>query len=416
MSTRLHLFEGYGVELEYMLVDRETLAVAPICDRILAAATGEPLGVTEVEDGPIGWSNELSLHVLEVKTNGPVPALDDGVAEAFLVDLRRIEGLAEQHGARLLPTAMHPTMDPATDTVLWPHDGRPIYATYDRVFGCRGHGWSNLQSCHLNLPFGNAEEFGRLHLAIRAVLPLLPGLAASSPVVEGALTGHADTRLRVYADNQRRIASIIGDVIPEAVDSPQAYQTEILEPMYRDVAPHDPDGILQHEWLNSRGAIARFERDAIEIRLLDVQETPVADVAIARLVAEAVRALTEERWVGIGALKTLPGPDLRRVLDSAMTSAEEAVVDVPPLLSAFGLSEGRLSVGEVWTALHETLLLDELPRGSGLAGALKTIAAKGPLSRRILGALGRRPDRAKIDAVYRAVGDCLTEGRLFVGL
>ena len=222
--------------------------------------------------------------------------------------------------------------------------------------------------------------------------------------------------MRVYADNQRRIASIIGDVIPEPVDSPAQYQTEILEPMYRDVAPHDPDSILQHEWLNSRGAIARFERDAIEIRLLDVQETPVADVAIARLVAQTVRALTEARLVGIDALKALAGTDLRRVLDGAMTSADEAIVDVPPLLSAFGLSEGRLSVGEVWTALHEALLLDQLPRGSRLAGALRTIAAKGPLSRRILGALGRRPDRAKIDAVYRALGDCLTEGRLFTGI
>ena len=47
-----------------------------------------------------------------------------------------------------------------------------------------------------------------------------------------------------------------------------------------DIAPLDPDGTLQHEWLNSRGAIARFDRNAIEIRVLDIQECPVADLAI----------------------------------------------------------------------------------------------------------------------------------------
>jgi len=39
--------------------------------------------------------------------------------------------------------------------------------------------------------------------------------------------------------------------------------------------------VLQNEWLNSRGAIARFERDTIEIRVLDSQETPAAELAIA---------------------------------------------------------------------------------------------------------------------------------------
>ncbi len=33
----LHLFEAFGVELEYMIVDRRTLAVRPIADRLLAA-------------------------------------------------------------------------------------------------------------------------------------------------------------------------------------------------------------------------------------------------------------------------------------------------------------------------------------------------------------------------------------------
>ena len=57
-----------------------------------------------------------------------------------------------------------------------------------------------------------------------------------------------------------------GRVIPEPVFDKKSYEEQIFQRIYADIAPHDPQGILQHEWLNSRGAIARFDRNAIEIR------------------------------------------------------------------------------------------------------------------------------------------------------
>src|SRR5690606_30349750 len=126
-----------------------------------------------------------------------------------------------------------------------------------RIFDCRGHGWANLQSVHLNLPFANDDQFGRLHAAIRLLLPLLPALAASSPLIESRRSGLLDTRLDVYRSNAARIPSVSGQVIPEPVYTRSDYDREILQRMYRDVAPFDPDGTLQHEWLNARGAIAR---------------------------------------------------------------------------------------------------------------------------------------------------------------
>ena len=50
----------------------------------------------------------------------------------------------------------------------------------------------------MNLPFADDEEFGRLHAAIRIVLPILPALSASSPIADGRPTGMLDTRLDVY--------------------------------------------------------------------------------------------------------------------------------------------------------------------------------------------------------------------------
>ncbi len=66
---KYHLFDRYGVELEYMIVDAESLSVRPIADEVLRRVAGEY--VNEVERGPLAWSNELVLHVIELKTNGP---------------------------------------------------------------------------------------------------------------------------------------------------------------------------------------------------------------------------------------------------------------------------------------------------------------------------------------------------------
>ncbi len=409
MHRPLHLFDAYGVELEYMLVDRETLAVAPICDRVLEAEAGEP--VSELERGPIGWSIEVAAHVLELETNGPTRRLDADKAQDFTRDLRRVDELAAGFGARVLPTAMHPLMDPTRETTTWGED-RPIYAAFDRVFGTASHGWSNLQSCHLNLPFHGDDEFHRLHTAIRPVLPLLPGLAASSPIAEGKVTGMLDTRLKVYRDNQRKLGSIIGKVIPEAVSSAQEYEEQILRPIYNEIAPLDPDGILQHDWLNFRGAAAHFDRGSIQIRLLDIQESPPADLAIVRLVAETVRALAEERWVPLQELDRLSTNMLGDLLDKTITHGERFVLKAESLLRALGYEGHEATLSELWTHLTEKLVIDQ-GTVQDLEPALLTILRKGTLATRILEALGPNPSVEAIREVYSRIGDCALLGSMF---
>lgn len=393
-----------------MLVDRETLAVAPICDRVLEAEAGEP--VSELERGPIGWSIEVAAHVLELETNGPTRRLDVEKAQDFTQDLRRVDELAAGFGARVLPTGMHPLMDPARDTTVW-GDDRPLYAAFDRIFGTATHGWSNLQSCHLNLPFHGDQEFHRLHAAIRPVLPLLPGLAASSPLAEGRVTGMLDTRLKVYRDNQRKLGSIIGKVIPESVTSAHEYEEEILRPIYREIAPLDPEGLLQHEWLNFRGAAAHFDRGTIQIRLLDIQETPCADLAIVRLVSETVRALAEERWVSLQELDRLPTRMLADLLDKTITQAEHFVVTSEALLRALGYDGHQASLTELWTHLAESLVLERGQPQQGLQRALVTILEQGTLASRILEAVGPMPSVERIREVYAKIGDCALEGLMF---
>jgi len=129
------------------------------------------------------------------------------------------------------------------------------------------------------LPFADDDEFARLHAAVRLVLPLIPALAASSPFADGQRMPFLDYRLEAYRCNAERVPAITGAVIPDNVYGRADYQAGVLEPMYRDIAADDPERVLQHEWLNARGAIARFDRNAIEIRLCDTQECPRADLA-----------------------------------------------------------------------------------------------------------------------------------------
>src|SRR6185295_13392375 len=114
-------------------------------------------------------------------------------------------------------------------------------------------------------------------------------LAASSPIYEGRHHGWLDGRLFHYVANQRRLPTIIGGVIPEPVGSEAEYREKIHAPMFKEIAPHDPEGMLQEEWLNSRAAIARFERSAIEIRCMDTQENPRADLALCFFTVAALK-------------------------------------------------------------------------------------------------------------------------------
>lgn len=138
-----------------MLVDAETLDVRPMADSVLAlVAEGAVVG--DVAVGPVTWSNELALHVIEIKATEPIANLSL-LAGHFEQAIRGLRRSLDRCGLRLLPTAMHPWMNPAREVVLWPHENHEIYANFHRVFGCKTHGWGNVQCVHLNLPFDGDE-------------------------------------------------------------------------------------------------------------------------------------------------------------------------------------------------------------------------------------------------------------------
>jgi gamma-glutamyl:cysteine ligase YbdK (ATP-grasp superfamily) len=410
MTARaLGLFEAVGLELEYMIVAADSLSVLPVADEVLRAAAGEI--VSEVEMGRLSWSNELCLHVIELKTNGPAPDLK-GLAAAFATDVSRINAILAPLGGRLMPGGAHPLMEPARETRLWNHEYSPVYEAYNRIFNCTGHGWSNLQSMHINLPFADDEQFGRLHAAIRLLLPIMPALAASTPMLDARPTGFMDSRLAVYRTNSSRVPSVTGLVVPEPVFTRADYERVILAPIYADIAPLDPEGILQHEWLNSRGAIARFERDTIEIRVLDMQERPAADLAVAALVTATLQALCREQFGSFASQRQWEVAPLAELFLRCARDADNALIADPHYARALGYP-GSLPCTALDLWRHLAGVVQPLP--DGLEEAVQVILEQGCLARRITTALGPEPDTTRVLDICERLCVCLRDNEPFFG-
>ncbi|MCB1310027.1 MAG: hypothetical protein KDK30_17690 [Leptospiraceae bacterium] len=426
LKTRASLFTVTGIELEYMIVDRDSLAVRPIADRFFYDLADAP--VNEYENGSIAWSNELVNHVIELKCNGPAPALRD-LSDRFAENIATINTRLQAYNARLMPTGAHPFMRPDTETRLWPNENNEIYELYDRIFNCRGHGWSNLQSMHINLPFADDDEFGRLHAAVRLLLPILPALSASSPLLEESWDSHHDARLRFYRTNQQRVPVITGDLIPEQVFTEGDYHRHIFDPIRAAMTPLDPLGILEYEFLNSRGAIARFDRGAIEIRVLDTQECPRMDISIALAGIAVLRWLTGHTRADMDfhapadvTLPAAPGyaiqcdwtaSDLLNIFEQIIRTGEDTIISNERFLNLFHFPAASGSARQLWRHIFTTIIHPLLKAPEQCA--LPVILEHGSLSTRIKRSLSAHSlQHSHIVELYRQFADCLATNRAYV--
>ncbi|MBN2738002.1 MAG: hypothetical protein JXR70_13535 [Spirochaetales bacterium] len=404
MSKKYSLFEVYGIELEYMIVDSHSLKVKSLADKLLAEVNGKY--ANNYVNASVEWSNELVNHVIELKTHVPV-AEPFSMNSAFAENIRFINQLLTKDQAMLLSTAAHPTMDPFTETCLWEHDDREIYDLYNSIFDCRGHGWSNLQSTHINLPFKNDKEFGRLHAAVRLVLPLIPALCASSPVLDSKPTGFLDSRLEVYKHNQESIPEIAGLIIPEALFTHHDYIDGIFKPIKKAIKAFDKEALLDEHFLNSRGAIARFDRGSIEIRLVDIQECVKADLAIVALMVELIKALVSEGFASYEEQKKMSHVPLADILNRMIVSGENTVIDNRDYLKIFNIDKGDMTASCVWKYLF-TGLKDSLPRE--VVPVIEDILDRGSLASRILKALDKN---RSLTEIYQTMAGCLVKNELF---
>lgn len=416
----LHLFEGFGIEIEYMVADKLSLGIKPIVDELFHKIEGSY--VDEIAGNHITYSNELASHVLELKTNLPSPTFHN-LPRIFQAEITKINRILSEFDAKLLPTGAHPLMDPAKETRIWSHGYNSVYEAYNKIFDCRSHGWANLQSVHLNLPFLGDSEFAKLHTGVRLLLPIISALSASTPIIEGKATGFIDNRLEIYRHNQKLIPEIAGKIIPEAVATEKEYMQKILYPAYAAIAPYDKEGILQKEWLNSRGAIARFDRNTIEIRIIDSQECCLADIAILHIVSSSVKALVAETWQNFDEQFFWNENRLYKIFFDVIKEGQNAVITDDNYLRVFGLNQKSCTVKELWMHIveqlpHLDMLVDvnsscEKSPSDELVDSIKFILQHGNLSERILRALKCDYSNDNIKNIYCQLAACLQDGKMF---
>jgi len=281
-----------GPEHEFSIID-EKLQPLPIVDKVIKDVHGRI--VNNVDLGEFSFGKELQAHVAEFKANQPFDSPE--VFEEIMHNavLRILEFLEKRYGARLLGLGMHPSL--LLDKVkVWSHRDRQIYEALSRIFNLNQHGWLNIQSFQLNLPLENEFEAVRLYNALANLLPYLPAIAASSPIYESKIGDYVDNRLHFYLVNQAEIPSITGDIIPEYVSSFEEYEKTTIRQYSEDLAKvHAPRCLLNKEWLNSRGAVIRFDRKAIEIRIMDEQECVKSDVALSCFIRATLRGILQHQ-------------------------------------------------------------------------------------------------------------------------
>ena len=283
-------FEVAGLELEYPIVDRD-LNVKPLVEPAFRVLAGR--GTSDVDLGAIGFSNEFADHVFELKTQLPLRSFTQ-IEELLYEGVQRfVAVLRDEFDARLFPTGMHPWFDPM-NARLWTRSGLRVYTTYARLFNVRTHGWMNVHASHLNLPFGTEAETVAMHNACALLVPYLPAIAASSPMYDGQLQPVADGRMDFLTRIQARIPESCGRMVPEFIESFADYRKNILQPMYAALDKKQDASAIRYEFFNTRAAILRFSRKALEIRVLDTQECVKMDVAVAAFTKYALEYLTNE--------------------------------------------------------------------------------------------------------------------------
>jgi len=245
--------------------------------------------VNFVEASNYTFGKELQMHVMELKPNAPFKSPEEFNETMHDAVLSLLNFLKFKYGAFLLGTGMHPLMR-LEETSVWSHRHRQIYETYSKVFNLKQHGWLNIQSFQLNLPYSKEENGILLHNLLANLCAYLPAISASSPIYEEKIGENVDNRLHFYMMNQKEVPSITGDVIPEYVSSFDQYRKEIIERYSMDLANACvKDNLLHQDWVNSRGVIFRFDRKALEIRVMDEQECVKSDVALSCFIRATLR-------------------------------------------------------------------------------------------------------------------------------
>jgi glutamate---cysteine ligase / carboxylate-amine ligase len=248
-----------AVEEEFALLDPETLGLTNRFEELHAAAAG-----TALEEHLVG---ELIASEVEVRT-GRCDSF--GEAAARLGERReQLARLAETLGIALAATGTHPWSPWQEQRII----DTPHYRRNDEVL--RYVVWrNNTFGLHVHVGIRGADRAIQVCDALRAYLPELLALSASSPFVEGVNSGLHSARTQIFTRMFPRCG------VPDVFGGWTAYERYVR-------LLYETGSITEHTqlWWSVRAHLAF---PTVEIRICDGQP----DLAEARSLAALTYALT----------------------------------------------------------------------------------------------------------------------------
>ncbi len=206
--------------------------------------------------------------------------------------------------------------------------------------------------------------------------------------------------------------------MPEYCESLAGYRRDVLRPMYNAVDKLDDAKVIRHEWLNARGAVFKFSRRSMEVRVVDAQECVKMDVAIAAFIRGALHDLSAELIRG-----RIPMPERRHLVEdfaACVQHGSQARVAAPHVTTLERGDDGKVPVRAV---------LDQLIARAGrrlkraeqpYLELLDVVRERGTLSERIAARLRAHAEddvalREEARAVWLELCDCLADNRVWAG-
>jgi carboxylate-amine ligase len=259
-----------GLEEEFQILDPVTLDLAPRFDELRDSAAERSQLLHDHITG------ELIASEIEIISGR---GSDFRHALARQRELRReLFAHAAARGAALGATGTHPWAD---------YREQPIIDTehYRRVEeGLKYVAWrNNTFSLHVHVGVNSADRAVRVCDRLRPLLPLLLALSASSPFLDGRLSGLHSTRSQIFTRSFPRCG------VPDAFGSWRVYRD------YIDLLLGTSSIIeFTQVWWSVR---PHFSFGTVEVRICDAQPTATESDALAALivacVAQALRDLDE---------------------------------------------------------------------------------------------------------------------------
>jgi len=252
-----------GVELEFQILDRQSLDLVPRAPALLARIPPE---LSEKV------TPEFIRSILEVQTG-----VCDSVGEVAS-DLRHtinlVEGIATEQGCLLYSASLHPFAEPADQILSLGERYRRIMDELQLV----GRQFIS-QGLHVHVGMDDRETAIRVCDVIQVYLPLLLALSCSSPFFRGEDTGFDSYRTKLF--EALPLAGIAG-----YLGSWQAYVDEVA--MLRE------NGIIQQPkdlWWDVRPS-PKF--GTVEIRVCDLPARFIEVLGLVSLMQALVAAISEE--------------------------------------------------------------------------------------------------------------------------